>query len=117
MSGMSKGITIGMCICVFVGIVLSELGGFHIAGEMSIVFGSAVGIVLRAVLERRYALLTGLVIGMISCVTVGIIFLEPWGFRVAISIGIVTGMVIGYIMGTAFEARQKKTSYSYNNMI
>ena len=41
----SKGLAIGMSICVAIGIVLSEFGGYYIAIPLSIVFGSAVGII------------------------------------------------------------------------
>ena len=53
-AGTCKGLAIGMSICVAIGIVLSEFGGYYIAIPLSIIFGSAVGIIIDVVLKRRY---------------------------------------------------------------
>ena len=53
MSGMGKGCGIGMSVCVAIGIALSELGGYHDAMAHSIIFGSAVGLILGSILERQ----------------------------------------------------------------
>ena len=52
--GMSKGLAIGMSICVAIGIALSEMGGYHDATSYSIIFGSAVGLILGSILEKRH---------------------------------------------------------------
>lgn len=52
--GMGGGLVIGMSICVTVGIALSELGGYHDVIPYSIIFGSAVGLLLGSILERRH---------------------------------------------------------------
>ena len=52
-AGMNKGLAIGMVICVAIGIVLSEFGGFHNILTWSIIFGSAVGIIIGSILEMH----------------------------------------------------------------
>lgn len=50
----SKGVVVGMVICVAIGIVLSELGGYHGAIPSSIIYGAALGSWIGIALERRY---------------------------------------------------------------
>ena len=52
--GMSKGLVIGMGSCIALGIVLSEIWGYHDVIPYSIVFGSTVGMVIGLALEKRY---------------------------------------------------------------
>ena len=49
----SKGLAIGMIICVVSGIALSELEGYHDVASHSIVYGAAVGSWLGVALEKR----------------------------------------------------------------
>jgi hypothetical protein len=49
----SKGLVIGMIICVVSGIALSELGGYHDVASHSIVYGAAVGSWVGIALEKR----------------------------------------------------------------
>jgi hypothetical protein len=53
MNGMSKGLAIGMCICVFGAIILSELWGYHEIYSQSIIFGSVSGILIGTILEKQ----------------------------------------------------------------
>ena len=53
MSGISKGLAIGMSICVLGAIALSEIWGYHEVYTLSIIFGSALGVILGTVFEIR----------------------------------------------------------------
>ncbi len=53
MSGMSKGLAIGMCMCVFGAIILSEFWGYHEIYSQSVIFGSVLGIFIGTILEKR----------------------------------------------------------------
>jgi len=52
-TGMAIGIAIGMITCIYIGILLSELGGFHDAASLSILYGAAVGFGIGIFLEKR----------------------------------------------------------------
>jgi len=51
---MNKGFAIGMPICIAIGIVLSEVWGYHDVIPYSIVFGCATSVLFGAALERRH---------------------------------------------------------------
>ena len=53
MSGMGKGLAIGMCVCVLGAIALSEIWGYHDIYSQSIIFGGALGLILGSIFERR----------------------------------------------------------------